>query len=73
MYDFRQFYIDGKWVDPIEPRALEVIDPATEKPVGQISMGTAADVAVRVAVFSTVAITSASRTSRPAARAARWP
>ena len=23
MYDFRKFYINGSWVDPVEPRELE--------------------------------------------------
>lgn len=44
MLDKRKFYIDGKWVDPIKPNDLEVINPATEKPVAWISMGTAADI-----------------------------
>jgi aldehyde dehydrogenase (NAD+) len=39
-----QFYIDGAFVDPIQPKTLDVIDPATEKPVGKISLGSAADV-----------------------------
>jgi aldehyde dehydrogenase (NAD+) len=39
-----KFYIDGAWVDPIEPRVLDVINPATEQPFTQISIGTAADV-----------------------------
>jgi aldehyde dehydrogenase (NAD+) len=43
-YSFTQFYIDGRWVDPVEPRPLEVINPATEEPVGRISLGSAADV-----------------------------
>ena len=29
MRDYRQFYINGKWVDPVTPRDLEVINPAT--------------------------------------------
>ena len=44
MIEKRQFYIDGKWVDPAEARGLEVINPATEKPVAIISLGTASDV-----------------------------
>jgi len=39
-----RFYINGEWVDPIEPRAIEVINPATEEPVGRISLGNSADV-----------------------------
>ena len=29
-YDNRQFYIDGAWVDPVEPKEFKVINPATE-------------------------------------------
>src|SRR5262245_16787737 len=44
MQDRLKFYIDGQWVDPIQPKTLEVINPATEQPVGRISLGSAADV-----------------------------
>jgi aldehyde dehydrogenase (NAD+) len=43
-YDNRQFYIDGAWVDPIEPKELKVINPATEEVAGVISMGGGKDV-----------------------------
>ena len=43
-YDDRQFYIDGAWVDPIEPKEFKVINPATEEPAGVISMGGPKDV-----------------------------
>ena len=43
-YDDRQFYIDGRWVDPIQAREFRVINPATEEVAGVISMGSAADV-----------------------------
>jgi aldehyde dehydrogenase (NAD+) len=43
-YDNRQFYIDGAWVDPIEPKELKVINPATEEVAGVISMGSSKDV-----------------------------
>jgi aldehyde dehydrogenase (NAD+) len=43
-YDNRQFYIDGAWVDPAEPKVFEVINPATEAVAGVISMGGAQDV-----------------------------
>ena len=49
MLEKLQFYIDGKWVDPIEPRTLDVINPATEEAYGRISLGSAADVDVAVA------------------------
>ena len=44
MLDKRKFYIDGQWVDPLKPNDLQVINPATEKPVAVITMGTAADI-----------------------------
>jgi aldehyde dehydrogenase (NAD+) len=43
-YDNRQFYIDGAWVDPVEPREFKVINPANEAVAGLISMGGAKDV-----------------------------
>lgn len=43
-YDNRQFYIDGAWVDPIEPKELKVVNPATEEVAGLISMGSSKDV-----------------------------
>ena len=44
MREYLQFYIDGRWVDPVEPKTLDVINPATEKVAGRISLGGAADV-----------------------------
>ena len=29
MKEYKQFYIDGAWVDPVEPRTLEIENPAT--------------------------------------------
>jgi aldehyde dehydrogenase (NAD+) len=43
MRNYLDFYIDGAWVPPIEPRALDVIDPATEQAAGRISLGSAGD------------------------------
>jgi aldehyde dehydrogenase (NAD+) len=48
-YDNRQFYIDGAWVDPVESKTFEVINPATEAAAGVISMGGAKDVDLAVA------------------------
>ena len=39
-----QFYIDGKWVDPLKPETLDVINPATEESVGKLSLGSELDV-----------------------------
>ena len=44
-----KFYIDGKWVDPVTPKTLDVINPATEEVCGRISAGSAADVDKAVA------------------------
>src|SRR5450755_4294430 len=44
MKDCRQFYIDGKWVNPSQPHDLEVINPATEEAIATISLGSGSDV-----------------------------
>jgi aldehyde dehydrogenase (NAD+) len=44
MRDYTKFYINGKWVDPVTPKTLDVINPANESVAGRISMGSAADV-----------------------------
>ena len=49
MTDFTKFYINGEWVAPVEPRSHAVINPATEEPVAQISLGNARDVEKAVA------------------------
>lgn len=49
MPDITKFYIDGQWVDPVEPKLIDVINPATEKPAGQVAIGSAADVDAAVA------------------------
>ncbi len=44
MPDPRLFYINGSWVEPANPNPVNVINPATEAPVAQISQGSAVDV-----------------------------
>ena len=40
-----KLYIDGRWVDPIEPgRWITVVDPATEEEVGRVAAASEADV-----------------------------
>ncbi len=63
MLDKLQFYIDGRWVDPVEPRTLDVVNPATEDVIGRISLGSAADVDAAVAAAAR-AFESYSRTTR---------
>ena len=62
MREYMQFYINGEWVDPVTPRSLDVIDPATEEVAGYISLGSDADIdnAVNAAAnaFKTWSVTS---------------
>ncbi len=57
-----QFYIDGRWVDPVEAHRMPVIDPATEEAFTEISVGSAADVdravAAARAAFPKFAVTT---------------
>jgi aldehyde dehydrogenase (NAD+) len=62
MRNYTQFYIDGKWVDPVSPKTAEVINPATEGVSGTISLGSKADVDLAVAAARR-AFTSWSQTS----------
>jgi len=63
MRDMLQFYIDGKWVDPVTPKTANVINPATEEVAGRISLGSAEDVDRAVAAASS-AFDSYSHTTR---------
>ena len=40
----KQFYIDGKWVDPVGKETMEVINPSTEEAIETIALGNAEDV-----------------------------
>ncbi|MGV1793021.1 aldehyde dehydrogenase family protein [Rhizobium lusitanum] len=44
MTNHLKFFIDGAWVDPVTPNAIDVINPATEEAYTAISGGSAADV-----------------------------
>ena len=63
MQNALKFYINGQWVDPITPNAFDVINPATEQAIGQISLGSAADVD-RAVVAARQAFKDYSQTSR---------
>ena len=39
-----KFYIDGDWVDPIEPNSIPVINPASEESIGNVSIGSKEDI-----------------------------
>ena len=63
MREYKQFYINGQWVDPVTPNDCDVINPANEEVCGQISLGSEADVNLAVAAAKS-AFESYSRTSR---------
>ena len=49
MKNMRKFYINGRWIDPVESCDFEVINPATEEAVATISLGSSADIDKAVA------------------------
>jgi aldehyde dehydrogenase (NAD+) len=59
----RQFYINGKWVEPVSTETLDVINPATEEAIESIALGGAEDVDVAVAAAK-AAFETFSRTTR---------
>ncbi|ABK71965.1 aldehyde dehydrogenase family protein [Mycolicibacterium smegmatis] len=63
MREYLKFYIDGRWVDPVEPRTLDVDNPTTEQVAGRIAIGAAADVDAAVEA-ARKAFTTWSQTSR---------
>jgi aldehyde dehydrogenase (NAD+) len=44
MKNYRQFYINGRWVDPTQPHDFQCVNPANEELSATISLGAAADV-----------------------------
>ena len=70
MDNAQKFYINGAWVEPSTTGTIDVINPATEKPIASIAMGGAADVDAAVAAakaaFETFSQTSV--TTPPTAR-----
>ncbi|MDD9969354.1 MAG: aldehyde dehydrogenase family protein, partial [Myxococcales bacterium] len=44
MRNYLKFYINGSWVDPVESKTMDVVNPASEKVSGKIALGSAADV-----------------------------
>ena len=64
MSHHQQFYIDGRWVSPKASTSLHpVVNPATEKTIATVALGSAADVDVAVEA-ATRAFASWSKTSR---------
>lgn len=63
MKNSHRFYVHGKWVEPVGSGSIAVVNPSTEKEIGQISVGTSADVDLAVAAARD-ALESFSQTSR---------
>ena len=63
MQERLQFYIDGKWVNPVTPKTIDVINPANEEAFARVSLGSKADVDKAVAAARR-AFESYSRTTR---------
>ena len=63
MREYLKFYINGRWVDPVTPKTMDVINPATEESIGRISVGSAKDIDKAVAAAK-AAFPAFSRTSR---------
>ena len=63
MKDLRKFYINGKWLEPVSRREMAVINPATEKSIATITMGSSEDID-RAVVAAKIAFASYSRTSK---------
>ena len=62
MQEYLKFYINGEWIDPVEPRTMDVENPATEEAYARISIGSSKDVdravAAAKAAFPTFSQTS---------------
>ena len=62
MREYLKFYVDGRWVEPANPRLLDVVNPATERVAGRISLGSSRDVDLAVAAarraFASFSLTS---------------
>ena len=62
MNNNKNFYINGEWVNPVSPKTLNVINPANEEIISEISLGSEEDVNKAVAAakkaFLTFSLTS---------------
>ena len=59
----RQHYVNGAWVEPLEPTLLDVINPSTEEAFAKIALGGTRDVDRAVAAAK-AAFPSFARTTR---------
>src|SRR5262245_6195671 len=63
MRDYTRIYINGAWVTPAAGTVIDVVNPATERPAGQITLCTPAEVDQAVAA-ARKAFISFSRSTR---------
>ena len=63
MREYKQFYINGEWVDPVTTNDFDVFNPASEEVCAHISLGSEADVDKAVAAAKN-AFDSFGRSSR---------
>ena len=49
MREYMKFYIDGQWVDPVTPKSLDVINPATGEKLARVPLSPAQEVEKAVA------------------------
>ena len=61
--NYTKIYVDGAWVEPLDGKVIDIINPATEQPAGQITLATPADVD-RAVQTARKAFVSFSRSSR---------
>ncbi len=63
MEKLQKFYINGEWVDPLSDATMAVLNPATERQIGIVALGNAADVD-RAVSAANAAFEGFSQTSR---------
>ena len=68
MRHYGQFYINGQWVDPVEDRRIDLVNPANEEIFATVAIGSATDVdrAVAAARAALPAFSATSPTERQA-------
>ncbi|KQS64276.1 aldehyde dehydrogenase family protein [Modestobacter sp. Leaf380] len=49
MQQFPHLYVEGRWVEPVQPRTVDLLDPTREEPFARVAMGSSADVDLAVA------------------------
>ena len=53
MLDLTRFYINGEWVEPHSKDTFPILNPSTEKEIGQITLGNKTDVDRAVSAAAT--------------------